>query len=59
MWFNLFRHKKTEEEPRTFDGRFITDEEIYQMVKPKTGTFIKRELDDINEKMNKLRQNFE
>lgn len=57
MWFNFFRHKKkVEDTSKTFEGRFISDEEIEKMVQPKTGTFIKREFDEINEMMNKIRQ---
>ncbi len=59
MWFNFFKHKKVVEEPKTFEGRFISDEEIAEMVKPKKGTFIKQEMIEINEMMNKVKQYFE
>ena len=32
MWFNLFKHKKKEEEAKTFDGVFISDDEIKQKI---------------------------
>ncbi len=57
MRFNFFkRKKKVEDTSRTFDGRFITDEEIEKMTQPKTGTFIKREFQEIDEMMKKIRQ---
>lgn len=59
MWFNIFKHKKKVEEPKTFEGRFISDEEIKEMVKPKKETFIKQEMKEINEMMKEVRQYFE
>lgn len=57
MGFNFFkRKKKVEDISRTFEGRFITDEEIEKMTQPKNGTFIKREFQEINEMMDKVRQ---
>ena len=55
MWFNLFKHKEKEEEPREFEGRVVSDDEIYEMIRPKTGTFIKKELGEIDEMMKKIR----
>lgn len=54
MRFNFFKKKK--EEPKTYDGRFITDEEIEEMTKPKIGTFIGKELSEINEMMDDLKK---
>jgi len=59
MWFNFFKHKKVVEEPKTFEGRFISDDEIKEMVKPKKESFIKQEMTEINEMMSKVRQYFE
>ena len=55
MRFRFFRHKK-KEEPKTFEGRFITDEEIEEMTRPKVGTFIGKELKEINEMMDDLKK---
>ena len=54
MCFTFFRHKK-EETSRTFEGRFVTDEEIEDMSKPKVGTFIQKEFDEIKEMMDDIR----
>ncbi len=59
MWFNFFKKKKVVEEPKTFEGKFVSDEEIKEMVAPKTGTFIKKEFEEINEMMEKIRPYFE
>lgn len=55
MRFRFFRHKK-KEESKTFEGRFITDEEIEEMTRPKVGTFIGKELKEINEMMDDLKK---
>ena len=55
MRFNFFKHKD-KEEPRNFEGRFITDEEIEEMTKPKTGTFIGKELKEIQDMMDELKK---
>lgn len=55
MWFNLFKHNKKDEEPHTFEGRFISDDEIKEMIKPKKGTFIKEGLNEINAMMKQVR----
>ena len=55
MRFNFFKHND-KEEPRTFEGRFITDEEIEEMAKPKTGTFIGKELKEIQDMMDELKK---
>lgn len=55
--FNFFKKKKkVEDTSRTFEGRFISDEEIEKMTQPKTGTFIKREFKEINDMMENIRQ---
>jgi len=54
MCFNWFKHKKKGIEPKTFEGRFISDEEIQEMIKPKKGTFIKQELNEINEMVKEI-----
>lgn len=57
MWFKLFKHKKKEEETsRTFDGKFISDDEINEMIKPKKGTFIKKEFEEINEMLKNIKE---
>jgi hypothetical protein len=56
MWFNFFKHKKEEEPPKTFEGRFISEDEIKEMTRPKKGTFIKKEFDEIEELMKTVRQ---
>ena len=28
MWFKFFRHKKKEDTSKTFEGRFISEEEL-------------------------------
>jgi len=58
-WFNIFRHKKVEDNSRTFEGRIITDEEIEEMTQPKTGTFIGKEFQEINNMMKEIRQYFD
>lgn len=57
--FNLFKHKKKKESPRTFEGRFITDEEIREMTRPKSESFVKKELREINEMMDEIRKQVE
>lgn len=59
MWFNFFKKKKVVEEPKIFEGRFISDDEIKEMVSPKKGTFIKKEFEEIDEMMEKIRPYFE
>lgn len=55
MKFNFFKGKK-KEEPKTYEGRFITDEEIEEMTKPKIGTFIGKELSEIHKMMDDLKK---
>lgn len=59
MWFNIFKHKKKVEEPKTFEGKFISEEELNEMVRPKKDNFIKKEMTEINEMMDKVKQYFE
>lgn len=56
--FNWFKHKK-KETPKTFEGRFITDEEIKEMTRPKEESFVKKELREINEMMDQIRKQIE
>jgi len=57
MKFNFFKKKKKVEDiSRTFEGKFISDDEIEEMVQPKVGTFIKKEFDEINAMMESIRQ---
>lgn len=57
MKFNFFkRKKKVEDTSKTYEGRIITDEEIEKMTQPKTGTFIKREFEEIDKMMESIRQ---
>ena len=58
MRFKFFKRKKREE-PKTFEGRFISDEELAEMTKPKVGTFIGKELKEIDEMMRKVRESVE
>ena len=53
MSINFFKRKK--EEPRTFEGRFITDEEIKEMIKPKGESFVKKEIQELNDMVEELR----
>lgn len=60
MWFNIFRHKKKKEVPsKTVEGRFISDEEFEEMIRPKQESFIKKELREINEMMQELKNQIE
>lgn len=57
MIFNFFKHKKkTEDTTITYNGRFISDEEIEKMIQPKTESFIKKEFQEIDEMMKNIRQ---
>lgn len=47
MWFKFFRHKKKEDTSKTFEGRFISEEEFEEMIKPKQKSFVKKEFDDV------------
>ena len=55
MIFNFLR-KKRKEEPRTFEGRFVTDDEIREMTRPKKGTFIRKEFKEIREMMDGIKK---
>ena len=61
MWFNFFKHKEKKKEvpPKTFEGRFISEEEIDEMIRPKQESFIKKELREINEMMQELKNQIE
>lgn len=53
--FNLFRHKE-KEESRTLEGRIISDEEMKEMIQPKHGTFIKKEMEEIHDMMDEVKK---
>jgi len=60
MWFNIFkRKKKVVEEPKTFEGRFISDEEFKEMIRAKNKTFIEKEFETINDMMKEVKQYYE
>lgn len=40
---------KKKREPKTYEGRVISDEEFKEMIRPKNGSFIQKELNEINE----------
>lgn len=54
MMFNIFKHKE-ENEPKTYEGRFITDEEISEMVKPDGDSYIKKEMKEIGKMFDELK----
>lgn len=56
MWFNFFRHKKKEDTSKTFEGRFISEEELKEMTRPKQESFIKKEFEEIDKMMNNIKQ---
>ena len=56
MWFKFFRHKKKEDTSKTFEGRFISEEEFKEMIKPKQESFIKKEFEEIDKMMNNIKQ---
>jgi hypothetical protein len=47
MWFKFLRHKKKEDTSQTFEGRFISEEEFEEMIKPKQESFVKKEFNDV------------
>lgn len=55
MCLKFLKHKKKEKEPKTYEGRFVSDDEIKEMVKPKKESFIQKEMKDINDMMETLR----
>lgn len=59
MWFNFFRHKKKEDTSKTFEGRFISEEELKEMTRPKQESFIKKEFEEIDKMMNNIKQYFD
>ena len=48
--------KKKEDTSRTLEGRIISDEEFNEMIKPKTGTFIKKDFKEIKEMMEDVKK---
>lgn len=55
MWFNFLKKKK-EEVYNEYIGRFITEEEIQEMIKPNKKSYIKKEFDDINNMFSELKK---
>lgn len=57
MWFNIFKHKEDKEVPsQTLEGRFISDEEFEEMIKPKQKSFLKKEIEEMNEMLKSLKE---
>ena len=56
MWFNFLRHKKKEDTSKTFEGRFISEEELKEMIRPKQESFIKKEFDDVQKMLDDVRK---
>lgn len=52
-YMNLFKKKK--EEPKVFEGRFITDDEIKMMIKSDKPSFISKEMKEINDMVEKMK----
>lgn len=50
---SLFKKKK--EEPKVFEGRFITDDEIKMMIKSDKPSFISKEMKEINDMVEKMK----
>ena len=42
-WLNRFFKKKKTRGPKEYEGRFITEEEINEMAKPKSKSFVYEE----------------
>lgn len=55
MIFNIFKHKD-KKISKTYDGRFITDEEISEMIKPKRSSVFQNDVDDVNNMFNELKK---
>ena len=57
MWFNIFRHKEKKEVPsKTVEGKFISDEEFEELIRPKTKSIVKQGLEEIDEMMKELKE---
>lgn len=55
MWFKFFRHKKKEDTSKTFEGRFISEEEFKEMIKPKQESFVKKEFDTVQKMLDDVK----
>ena len=55
MWFNFLKKKK-EEVHNEYIGRFITEEEIQEMIKPNKKSYNKKEFDEINNMFSELKK---
>lgn len=53
-WLNRFFKKKKTREPKEYEGRFITEEEINEMTKPKSKSFVSSEWDEIESMFGEL-----
>ena len=56
MWFKFFRNKKKEDTSKTFEGRFISEEELKEMIRPKQESFIKKEFEDVQKMLDDVRK---
>jgi len=54
--FNIFKRKQKEEHHNTYVGRFITDDEIAEMIKPTKESIIEKEMKDINMMLDEVKQ---
>lgn len=50
----MFNFKK-KSEPQVFNGRFITEDEIKDMIESKSQSFLKSELKELNDSVEKIR----
>ena len=55
MWFKFLRHKKKEDTSKTFEGRFISEEEFEEMIKPKQESFVKKEFDTVQKMLDDVK----
>lgn len=56
MIFNLFRRKKAKEEPKTYDGEFISDEELAKIISNTKDSYFKREMGEINDMLEDIKK---
>jgi hypothetical protein len=50
---NFFRKKR---EPKTYEGKVISNEEFKEMIAPKGNSFMQDEFDEINELMKTMKK---
>jgi len=58
MCFSFFKHKK-KDSPKEYEGRFISEDEINTLTDKPVKSFIKNELDEINNMMKELRSYYD